>query len=726
MNEPTLKIVIIDDAAPNSETVATGQPGQDDPAPGVFTTGDQPCCRGRGGLVFRTTGRAASTPAQPAEAHEHQDDRSCCRHRLIEMVGRGRKNYPLPQVSDVVQKAAIRLAQIGLELKGLPDADWGPITSGSGSGTPQSGKGHGFHSQPGLLEMMRAIIGTGTTANADWRTRLVKRMREADASVSGNAGGSVSGKQPQRAAAPAAGGLKANPNALRVTAEALRLIFKEQMFEGLISRLFNPGRAVLKRARRERAAKYQPTIESLSNQFEPLREVFRQALPQVYDLAKAQMPDASDQELKQVALQVLLEQEELAQLIFILDHYIDCFLQMEDGMYEPLQALVAVVEEATSLWLTGDIRGARAKAGQAIAESTYFLLEHVYLAHAGDDGPATIPGANGPVGAHLILVPEDEVGIIMLMMVLYLHEFRHDMFASIKNLPEEEAIALLNKLRDAHKSGRLKLSAESMRLGKTDVPLIDLICRIFLDNLGEIDADLVGGIEMCGWAFVLNMLYVFGAFNSKKQGAIRNKQLLRTSSYFQVSKDGELAFEAHPVDYFRVYLCAAALELLEFKAEAGELRKLADAAVGGQRPEFITWEDVEEKRKPIQIRFDDMLACAPIVAEAVLKSPLKALKGKSNHEVVFWTRKAQDKTDLLVANLLNDSAEVPTDCGDFYLTHVSAAAAIALYQAIANHVVDPTDAPQFVNRNALKMHSTILARLEAEASTTEGEAGKGK
>ena len=59
-----------------------------------------------------------------------------------------------------------------------------------------------------------------------------------------------------------------------------------------------------------------------------------------------------------------------------------------------------------------------AKTHHAILKTLNLTVGSVFLAYAGDGGPATIPGAKGPVGANLILVPQDELSIIMLMMAV--------------------------------------------------------------------------------------------------------------------------------------------------------------------------------------------------------------------------------------------------------------------------------------------------------------------
>src|SRR5262249_36852922 len=148
----------------------------------------------------------------------------------------------------------------------------------------------------------------------------------------------------------------------------------------------------------------------------------------------------------------------------------------------------------------------------------------------------------------------------------------------------------------------------------------------------------------------------------------------------------------------------------------------ADSGVGSKKPEFIVYEDASGKRDPIKIRMSDLVQFAPVVAEAILMTPFAALKGKSNHDIVAWTQKRQDKTDALVdvlvkfvkATIAGEKVklELPSGIGDVYATYVAGAAAIAFYELICEGEVDPSDAPVLVNQSALQMLNICLQRLK--------------
>jgi hypothetical protein len=475
-------------------------------------------------------------------------------------------------------------------------------------------------------------------------------------------------------------------------------------------------------------SKYQTAIESLDEHLAKLQEIYRDSIPRVMATIAAQHPELPEDELRSVTVQVLDQQEELAQILYVLGRWTDAFGQLRDGLHEQLQAVVLVVEEAFNLFFTGDIEGAQNKADKALFKSTNFLIGNVFLAHAGIEGPATIPGSHGPIGAHLILVPQDEVSVIMLMMVLYLHEFRHDVFADVEGLVKEEADAVKRSIKEAYDSGNIKLSNEKIKIGSWSGRTIDVICQLFLDNLGEIDADLVGGIQMSGVAFALNMILVFSAFNSKPSGsAIRNPQLLNVDGSYDTSKEGVLQFEAHPPDYLRLYINAAALELMGFADQAAEIRGLADEAVGKHKPQVVNWFFEETKRKqPISIAWSDLLQVVPIVAKAILMTPFKALNGKSNHDVVAWTPKREAKVQALEDALVAGTSQITVQ-GDVYASYVAAAATRAFWRVIREGKAHAGEAPARINELALQMLAEAQKRLtekQAALKTTAKPAPK--
>lgn len=604
-------------------------------------------------------------------------DKNCCRTHMVVLPGYGSQQYQFPPVDVVVAKACARLAVM------------------AGAGPKQ--KGQSDRPETGALEVSgRKIAIPGL--DRDSKKGLL-------AQLPGTAGGGPT---------------------LFAAAEGLRVIFHNGRFEAIIAEKFDRLTGAVNWARNNMPAKYQEAIASLDAHLTKLTEIYREALPKIMDFLAAQSPQASKGELLAAAVQVVDEQ--LAEILFVLRIWTDAFGQLRDGMYKELQSVVFTVEQAYHLFRTGDINGVCDEECEKRLKSRVFGVKDVFVARFSGFGPATIPGTRGPVGAHAIEVPHDERDIISLMLVLYLHEFRHDIFHDVEGLADAVTKAVVDAIDKAYKAGVFKLTTGSLvkvdgqevrmvKLGSTKVPTIELLKKIYADTLGEVDADIAGGVLLSGPAFLYNMLATFSAFNAKENGVFNQDVLLRSGSHYEVDEKGHLTFESHMPDYMRVYVVAAALDLLGFNKEATECRQMADQAAGLPLPQEITWVDSEGKRKMvIKVSCEDLKALAPVVAEALIRSPLAPLGGVSMERIVNWTPKRQKKVDLLVANLMAGKADVPTDKGHYFATYVAAAATLA-YWGLVKSGVHPVHAAHLVEDNALKMLDTVKQRLEAEAAT---------
>lgn len=539
-------------------------------------------------------GKKGDQPSHPTKVPD--------RRQKVNLVGCGRPQFPLPSVQKVVEDIGKLIAEGGVKVEEHHEEE----------------KGEGFPEKKRRL---------GSVSPSSFGSDPIRRMASPTAAVPDG---------PSPAEDDGDWRLRSDANAQLVASEVLRLCFKEHTWRAAVAKKFNPARSILRRARKVHS-QYQAVIDNLDEHYGKLRALYEAALPQVYDQLKAQNPDAGDGELRVAAVQLLDGQKELAQILYVLDRYVMAFEQREDPEYEPLKILVYTDEEAFNLFLTGNIDAA--KADGEVVDTIDFSLGNRFLAYAGEDSLATLPRAHGPVGVNLLLVPDDEMFVSMLTMALNPHELYHDIRSDIKGLAEEEAAAVAGAIQDAVSSGQVRLSSETIDIGNTTLPLVDLITKLFLDNLEEIACDLVGGIEMCGWAYALCMRYTFVAYNSKADGVINTRERLRTDSVFKINKKGELWFEPHPVDYSRMRLLASTLELIGFGKEAQEVREKLDAAISFKTPDFITWEDVDEKREAIEIASSDLDQIAPVVAKAILMTPFAALKGKSHHDRIPFTAK---------------------------------------------------------------------------------------
>jgi len=506
---------------------------------------------------------------------------------------------------------------------------------------------------------------------------------------------------------------------LFVAAGGLAGLLEDGKYDAIAADLFDDYDDKVAWARKNWPARYQPAISSLSDQLGQIRQVYISSLPLTMDGLRSQNPGVSEGSLLEAAKHLL--GEELQQILTVLKIYTDPFGQSRSGKYKELEAVVFAVEQAYALFegcdpanpLTSDDVQMRLK-------TRVFGVGNVFLARFSDQGPATIPGTRGPIGAHALEVPHNERNIIPIMLTLYMHEFRHDIFHDVDGLGDELTQVVAQAIADAHEKGDLKLTRETTSLGRQKVPTVQLLIKAFADMIGEVDADTSGGVLLSGPAFSYNTLSTFSAFNSQRRGIFNQRKLLRTGSGYELKKTASgqvaLSFLPHPPDYIRAFIIAAALDEIGFPAEAQQCRKIADQAVGKRNiPEFITWDDVngtKEKRGPqIKIAVEDLKRVAPIVVKALIRTPLKSLGGVSTTEIINWTQKSQTKCDILTDLLMHGQWNLPTDKGDIHVTHVIAACTMA-YWGLCKSGMHPRDAAEMVVPGGLNMILQVRARIE--------------
>jgi len=523
---------------------------------------------------------------------------------------------------------------------------------------------------------------------------------------------------------------------LFVAAGGLAGLLEDGKYDAIAAERFDDYDDKVAWARANWPARYQPAISSLSDQLGQLRAVYVQSLPLTTDGLRSQNPGVPESSLLDAAKHLL--DEELAQIITVIKIYTDPFGQSRSGKYKELEAVVFAVEQAYALFEGCDPSNPLTSADVQMRLATrVYGVGNVFLARFSDQGPATIPGTRGPIGAHALEVPHNERSIIPIMLTLYMHEFRHDIFHDVDGLGDELTQVVATAIGEAYEKGELKLTRETTTLGKQKMPTVQLLIKAFADMIGEIDADTSGGVLLSGPAFSYNTLSTFSAFNSQRRGIFNQRKLLRTGSGYELTKmeNGQVAlnFLPHPPDYIRAFIIAAALDEIGFPAEAAQCRKIADQAVGKRNiPEFITWDDVnggKGKGGPqVRIAVEDLRRVAPIVVKALIRTPLKSLGGVSTTEIINWTSKSQAKCDMLTDMLMLGQWPLPTDKGDIHVTHVIAASTMA-YWGLCKSGMHPRDAAEMVVPGGLNMILQVRKRIElkhAEALAAEAAAAEAK
>lgn len=484
--------------------------------------------------------------------------------------------------------------------------------------------------------------------------------------------------------------------ALITGADAIQRLMVERQFDSLMDQLFGEMESSAKWAITNMDVRFRPAIADHQRQVATLRQKVEEALPLVLKELAKRNPKVPVQALLQHAVEMLMQ--ELAPILQVLSIYTTVFRQYQDGRFaRKLQAINQYMKSCFDLVHNAEL------------PTSSFKVGDVLLAGFGGPGLGTIPGSRGPIGMHLLLVPLDMQDWLSVSLPLLSHESRHQIFSDIVGLEEEVQAVLKTAITKAcAPTGTVKLKNERTKVGRQMLDTKDLLIKLMTDCIGEIDADLGGGVLFTGPAYLHAMLLSFPAMLIRGGRVKDAKQLLRPSSVYNLvaQEDGTvtLEFEAHPPDWIRTHIVAAGLELVGYKSDADKLRKLADDAVG-EVPEAITWADESGKSSSIiSIAAVDIKAIALIVAKTIMYEPLKALNGKKLSDIVMWTPERQAKVDMLSALQLVDKAELPKDQGTILPTYVGAAAATSFWQAV--RTMDPL---KFLP----KLEETTLKMLEA-------------
>lgn len=628
----------------------------------------------------------------PACTHpDNEHDSNCCRRHAVVLPGVGKKDYPFPTTDELVAQAiayfnalARAYERQGKKLViGRQSEDTGGTNRLVDEDVAESEGHESFfafverHGLPQLPVNRNQMRRARRLRNSIMRTMSTDEGREILKSGLGSLAGRL--KDDSLPSLTGETGPAVGPT-LRIAAGTLAEIMHVSRFKSVIARQFDSLKGACNWALENMPEKYQATALSLKDQLEKLEEIYAEALPRMIQFLGAQYPKATEEELLSAAVSVLNEQ--LAEILYVLSIWTDAFGQQRDGMYKQLLYVIFTVEQAFFLNRTGDINGKCDEECQKRVKSHAFHIGDVFMARFGDQGPATIPGGRGPVGAHAIEVPHDEADVIVIFLPLYLHEFEHDYYNDVEGLPENTTMVVVQALQKAYKEGRLKFEQESITIGKQTVRMIDIVTQVYAQTLSETDADINGGVAHTGEAFGYSMLSTFTAFNIRGVNPMNADKMLRNGSWFAIGQGGELAFEPHMPDYLRAYVVAAEVERCGFPAAAQDIRAQADGA-GSVVPDVIYWRNIDPK-SPFKFRIEvpcaALKAAAPIVVEALRTTPMEALGGVSWQQLVNWNARRQEKVEVLIKLLMAGKSDLPTDIGDVWAPYVAAAAITAVWR----------------------------------------------
>jgi hypothetical protein len=293
------------------------------------------------------------------------------------------------------------------------------------------------------------------------------------------------------------------------------------------------------------------------------------------------------------------------------------------------------------------------------------------------------------------MIPKDMFDFATATGPLFLHESVHQVVADLIVLLKEMQQRVADDLKAAAASGRLPFKKQSVQIGKFKKSTLEVVTKVFADWINEIIADLVAALN-AGPAFGYSMMQTFPALGIRGKKVSESDQKLRVDSVYSIVDSGggkmTLEMEAHPIDYIRLYILAAAYDLLASRepaqssgaamfADAANLcRKQADLCVG-KVPEFMTWSDASGKKSTvISVATADLIAAAPLVVKTLIFTKFAGLNNHAFGDIVMWNAKREAKVQHLAQLIRSGKSDPPTDIGSLHPNYVFAAGAAAMWQ----------------------------------------------
>ncbi len=607
-----------------------------------------------------------NSPArQPGRLLARPSGGQICSEPLIILPGTGRKTFKMPSTEELILSCVLYINKLGEEQRAKQAAARGSrrrVNKNKAEAGEQEG------ANKAKQEQVRAPADDNVTNN-------------------GNSGDSAPAPVAPPAAAATVPVVNRHGGTLFLAAGGLSASMHAGRFEEHLAPIFDPSQGIEDWAAKHMPAKYQETVESLRFHWAEIKKLFvgdeerahfhvLGALPSVMHAVSANFPGASEEQV--ISLSVNVISGALRQIMSVLEMWDSSFAQQRDGKYFELMYLTYSLEQAFKLMTAG-------------AETMVMHVGDIYMPRYSGGGPATIPGARGPLNAHLMMVPFNMRGSLLINMPVFYHEFRHDVFADVPLMHEQMAEAVIDAIDSNAK--HFNLSTKTITIAGQKVAMLDLIRQIFVQTLTETDADVAGGVLFTGPAFGFSLISLFSALNSAEENLLTTDALLRSDGYFEVDNDGEFVVGVHMPDYPRAYVVAEAMNQLGFTAAAGELRLLADQAAGDTKPTMVTWHNVNHDdrrfRFKIEVPFADLMEVAPVVVDAIMNTPLECLGNRSMRDLVFFDDAKQSKVEELTANLQNGFYSFRADIGDVHPNYVGAAAFMAYWNLCMSGVRPP-------------------------------------
>lgn len=268
----------------------------------------------------------------------------------------------------------------------------------------------------------------------------------------------------------------------------------------------------------------------------------------------------------------------------------------------------------------------------------------------------------------------------------------HVIHTAVSGLDKELTQTLEAAIKLAFEEGRVKAGTVNMprstslirRSGVTPIPLQDFMLKVWKAWAQEAFSDVAGVLNL-GPMFA-NALIIFLAVQRTAGG------VSPVSDY-----DKKTGFSDHPTDLIRVLLSIEVLKKLDFPDAANYAQAILERlkqAHKGALPQTIGWVDGSGHRV-IEIPLSAMEAILPVVAEAMLNTPLVTLSNRSASSIVRWTKRDEELVRATVSPLVRGDKNIDESAE---ARHVIAASLLA-FEKLATGRLD-------FNRLTENVHAT--------------------
>ncbi len=314
----------------------------------------------------------------------------------------------------------------------------------------------------------------------------------------------------------------------------------------------------------------------------------------------------------------------------------------------------------------------------------------------GGGGPYTLaPTAELPIA--LVCKPQDQRGCLPMWLPDGHEVGGHVIHTAVSGLEKELTQTLEAAIKLAFEEGRIKGGTVNLprssgiirRSGVTPISLEDFMLKVWKSWAQETFSDVAGVLNM-GPMFA-NALIVFLAVQRTAGG------INPVSDY-----DRRTGFSDHPTDLVRVLLAIEVLKRLDFPDAATYASSLLERlkhAHKGVLPQTIGWVDSSGARV-IELPLSQLEAILPVVAEAMLNTPMVSLSNRTPASIVRWTKRDEELVRATVSPLIKGSKQIDEEAE---ARHIIAASLLA-FEKLATGRLD-------FNKLTENVHATGIAIL---------------